>query len=424
MKVCTTYGSEIPLRKESKMHEIRLDVFTSIPKINNDSIIALCGNGIRNVPKEFNGMIDIGSKDVNTEKRTIRSVHDFNRTPSSDEIVSLLKGGNHISKGAFMVSSFTDLWNIFNASKRIKTRHVLVGMGITGQITRVRSSLLGNEFTYGYHGTPTAPGQMTAEELESINDECQIVGIIGKSLSHSMSPVMQDAAMKSAGINGRYLTFESPDLHHFKDVMNDYNIRGVNVTIPYKEEIIKHLDSVSKTAKEVGAVNTIINDEGQLMGKNTDVAGIKSVVSPVIDDCEKVLIIGSGGVARATAYTFNEFSREIAVVGRNRDTVSKLSRDFGAENFSGKLKDYDIIVNCTPIGLVDGRYPIDIDSITSEQVVFDMVYGRRTKLIDVAERKGCDIIRGEDMLVEQGAASFRSWFNVEPDKTVMKEALR
>lgn len=425
MKICTTYGKEMPLRKESDMHEIRLDVFKKIPKeLNDNSIITLCGKSIRSIPDWFNGIVDVGDNDINTEIRTMRSVHDYKGTPSYDDIVAMMKGGNHICKGAFTVNSFTDLHNIFRASEKIRARHVLVGMGKTGEITRIRSSLLGNEFTYGYCGMPTAHGQPTTEELESLGDDCTVVGLVGRSLSYSKSPAMHNAAMKELGINGTYLTFESPDLKHFKDVMIEYDIRGVNVTIPFKEDMMKHIDAASDESKEIGAVNTVINDNGELVGKNTDIIGIESVTSKSLKNCDRILILGSGGVARASAFVFSDKGKEISVVGRNEGMVSKIVRDFGAETFTGDAKDYDMIVNCTPIGLVEGRYPMDIKKLNPDQTVFDMVYGNDTPIVEEAKKKGCHIINGEDMLVAQGSASFELWFGKKPNTKTMRCAIQ
>ena len=112
------------------------------------------------------------------------------------------------------------------------------------------------------------------------------------------------------------------------------------------------------------------------------------------------------------------------MAGRNRETVSQLCRDSGAEPFSGDASAFDIIVNCTPIGLVDGEYPADITSLRGRQTVFDMVYGRETPLTARARASGCRIADGADMLVGQGAESFRLWFGKDPDISVMKEALR
>ena len=425
MRVCTTYGSDIPLRRGSEMHEIRLDVFDRIPEgVGEESLVTLCGRDPSVVPDSFQGLVDVGERDIPTVQRRIRSFHDFERTPSSEEIVGMLsEGDQYISKGAFRASSFTDLYSILDASRRLDRKHVLLGMGEIGEVTRIRQRILGNDFTFGYAGTSTAPGQFSADEMEELGDDCMIVGLTGHPLSHSRSPAMQNAAMREAGINGRYLVFDSPDLEHVRDVMIGYDIRGLNVTIPYKQDIMQHLDRISAAAEEAGAVNTIVNDGGRLTGDNTDIIGIEYALlnTPLKD--RKALILGSGGAARAAAYTLTNSGCRTSVAGRNKDTVSQLSRDFGLEVCNGSVEGFDLIVNCTPIGLVDGEYPADISVLTEGQTVFDMVYGKETPIISMAKSKGCKLADGRDMLVGQGAASFKLWFGKEPDTDIMRGAL-
>ena len=426
MKVCTTYGSDVPLRKGSEMHEIRLDVYKSIPEgAGDESLVTLCGKDPSIVPDSFNGLVDVGERDIPTKQRKIKSFHNFERTPSADEIISMLsKGDQYISKGAFKASSFTDLYSIFDASKRLGRRHVLLGMGKIGEVTRIRQTLLGNEFTFGYSGTSTAPGQFSADEMEEMGDDCTLVGITGHPLDHSKSPAMQNAAIKEAGINGKYLVFDSPDLEHIDDVIRGYNIRGLNVTIPFKQSVMDHLDKITGAAEKVGAVNTIINDNDELIGDNTDVVGIEFALLDTTLNGKKALILGSGGAARAAAYTLNDSGCNVSIAGRNAATVSELCKDFGAESYRGSVGRFDIIVNCTPIGLVEGEYPADISELTKGQTVFDMVYGKETPIQAIAKRKGCKIVDGADMLIGQGAASFRMWFGKEPNVDVMRGALQ
>lgn len=425
MRVCTTYGSDIPLREGSEMHEIRLDVFDPIPDgIGKDSLITLCGKDPDAVPRDFKGLVDVGDRDISIPFRKIRSFHDFERTPSSEEILGLLsEGDQEISKGAFMASSFRDLRSILDASKRICRKHVLLGMGKIGEVTRIRQSVLGNEFTFGYAGTSTAPGQFSADEMEALGDDCILIGITGHPLSHTKSPAMQEAAMRESGINGRYLVFDSPDLEGVEDVLVGYGIRGINVTIPYKQEIISHLDSVSEAAERIGAVNTVVNDNGRLSGHNTDVVGISFALRDVELKGASALIMGSGGAARAAAFSLTESGCDISVSGRNRETVSDICRSFGAEPYDGSVEGFDIVVNCTPIGLVEGKYPADI-SCLKDQVVFDMVYGRETPLTETAKARGCRIADGGEMLIGQGAESFRLWFGKDPDIVAMRGALQ
>jgi len=425
MRVCTTYGSDIPLRKGAEMHEIRLDVFDSIPEgVGRESLITLCGKDISCVPDEFEGLVDVAERNISSKHRIIRSFHDFEKTPDTEGILALLKDGDQeISKGAFKASSFTDLWSILEASRRLGRKHVLLGMGEIGEVTRIRQKILGNEFTFGYEGVSTAPGQLSAEEMENLGDDCFIVGITGHPLSHSKSPVMQEAAMKAAGINGKYLVFDSPDLAHIEEVIRGYDIRGINVTIPYKQEIMDHLDSVSETAQSVGAVNTVINDGGKLKGDNTDVVGIAYALRSAELEGKKVLIMGSGGAARAACHSMKEAGADVSLSGRNAKTLDQLCKDFGAEPFKGTTAGFDIIINCTPIGLVEGEYPTEID-LNGSQTVFDMVYGRDTPLTLMAKKAGCSIAEGGDMLIGQGAESFRLWFGKDADTEIMRRALQ
>ena len=428
MRVCTTYGTPVPLRDGAEMNEIRLDVFDRIPEsVGKDDIITLCGKDISNVPDSFSGLVDVGDSLIATKHRKIRSIHDFESTPDAESIVRMLsEGDQEISKGAFKASSFADLHSIFKASRGIGGKHVLLGMGEIGEVTRIRQSILGNEFTFGYHGGSTAPGQFSAEEMETFGDMCFIVGVTGHPLGHSRSPAMQNAAISAAGINGIYLRFDSPSLTNFCDVMREYRIRGMNVTIPYKQDIFEMIDRVSDTSYEVGAVNTVINKDGVLTGDNTDVEGIRYAVSRKVEGVRgmKVLILGSGGAARAAAFTFTRLGCDVSISGRNKATVKDVADTFGAGTEEGSIEGYDIIVNCTPIGWVEGEYPSDISSLNGDQAVFDVVYGKETPMISLARKRGSTIIDGADMLVGQGAESFRMWFDKEPDLELMKGALR
>ncbi len=426
MKVCTTYGSAIPLRKGAEMHEIRLDVFDRIPDgVGEESLVTLCGKDPSVVPASFGGLVDVGERDIDTVQRRIRSFHDFERTPSADEIVRMLsEGDQYISKGAFKASSFTDLNSLLEASKRLDRRHVLLCMGEIGMVTRLRQKILHNEFTFGYEGVSTAPGQFSADEMEELGDDCYIVGITGHPLGHTLSPPMQNAAMRKSGINGRYLVFDSPDLNHMKDAIVGYNIRGLNVTIPYKQDVMSQLDSVSEEAEGAGAVNTIVNDDGKLTGHNTDITGIEYALRDSELKGSKALIMGSGGAARAAAFTLGRAGCEVSIAGRNSSTVEGLCKEFGSHPFKGSAAGFDVVVNCTPIGLVEGQYPADISDLNKEQTVFDMVYGRDTPLTSAAKKFGCRIADGKDMLIGQGAQSFRLWFGKEPDMEAMRGAIQ
>ena len=429
MRICSTFGSSDAVKDGTQMKEYRLDVFDSIPgDYDENTVITLCGKDVSSVPSDFKGLVDVGESDIGIPFRKIKSIHNFESTPSCDQILNILSyGDQEITKGAFMVRSFEDLHSIFQASKRLDREHLILGMGETGMVTRIRQKLLGNSFTFGYYGKSTAPGQLSSEELESLGDSCQIVGITGNPLGHTLSPKMQNAALRNEGINGIYLKFPSPSLDKIEDTIREYDIRGMNVTIPYKEDVISHLDTLSDRSEKTGAVNTIINDNGKLTGDNTDVAGIEFSFSEAgvnLNDVKKTLILGSGGAARAAVYAMCESGSEVHILARNKETSSAIRRDFSITDRIDGIGSYDAIINCTPVGMSgDAPYPFDLAEITESQIILDMVYNRPTGLVNEAMSRSCTIAKGGDMLIGQGAESFRLWFGKSPDTDIMRRAI-
>jgi len=436
MRICASLNSydEKDLISKADMVEIRLDLLNRIPDIpDKEMIVTYRGDiDLSILPDGFNDMIDIGeNKRPSTSVKIIASHHDFDGTPSANDILNRLnKMDSDISKGAYTVNSFTDLHNIYKAASSMKKEHVILGMGELGTVTRIRQSLLDNEFTFAYVKTPTAPGQLSLEEMSELNDDCIIAGIVGYPVSKSMSPLMHNAAMRKTGVNGIYLKFETNDLAHVEDVIREYNIRGMNVTIPHKEKIIEHLDSIDKISEEVGAVNTVVNDNGKIKGYNTDLDGIdKALVTAGFDAKDKrALIMGSGGAARACTYYLMKKDCHVTVTGRNPEKTKEFSKEMGCESKpkeSVAVLTYDLIVNCTPVGMYDdGVYPINMDQLTSHHTVFDMVYGKRTDMIAKAEEAGSAIARGEDMLAGQGSVSFGLWTGINDQFQTMREVLR
>lgn len=430
MRVCASYGHVPEAPADADMHEIRLDVFDSVPSYaDENSIVTLAGKDVSLVPKGYQGLVDVGDSDISIPFRKIRSVHDFESTPSIGHLEQILNTGDQeLSKCACMVRSFSDLHTIFRASTSVRRKHLLLGMGELGTVTRIRQTLLNNDFSFGYVGKKTAEGQLSADEMKRLGDDCKVVGIIGHPLGHSMSPQMHHAAMRSAGINGIYLKFDSPNLDDVGDVLREYRIDGTNVTIPYKQDIWKHLDSVEGAATSIGAVNTVINRNGNLIGTNTDHAGVTYAFEKAgrkLSECSRVLVFGSGGAARAAVYAAHEAGCDVFVLGRSSDKVRELCGDMGChEAPDTSLRNYDALINCTPIGMYeDSEYMFDLSELNPRIAVMDMVYNRKTKLVQTAEKSGCPVASGKDMLVGQGALSFERWFGISPDTDAMREAI-
>lgn len=435
MRVCASLSgvSDLDLAGKADMVEVRLDLLGSVPDTHGMDTLVTYRDPVDLdiLPEGFDGMIDVGEQPrPDTDLKVVGSYHDYESTPDAGTIVSRLERMDaDIRKGAFKVNRLTDLAAILDASKRIDGPHVLLGMGALGAVTRIRSDVLGNEFSFGYVGEPTAPGQFSVDDMVSWKDGCTVLGILGNPLGKSRSSVMQNAALKASGITGVYLPMESPDLDRVEDVIRGYGIRGMNVTIPYKQMIMEHLDVIDRTAERIGAVNTIVNDDGKLTGFNTDVIGIGKAleVAGIVPDDGRVLVMGSGGAARACMQFMTERGCDVTVAARNAETGSALARDFGQtyrNPTSVSMKMHDLVVNCTPVGMYsDGPYPVSIEGLDHEQAVFDMVYGPETPLMRTARERGCRAADGADMLAGQGAAAFEMWTGVKGTFDIMRKEL-
>ena len=278
MRVCASLSnaSDMDAAMAADMVEVRLDLLGSVPDTRGKDTLVTFRDPVdlSVLPEGFSGIIDIGEqKRPGTDLTVVGSYHDYDATPDADGIVSRLSGMDaDIRKGAFRVNRLADLASILDASKAVDGRHVLLGMGALGAVTRIRADVLGNEFSFGYVGEPTAPGQFSVSEMLALGDGCTVLGILGNPLGKSRSPAMQNAALRANGIRGAYLPLETPDLDRAEDVIRGYGIRGVNVTIPYKQAVIDHLDRIDPVAERIGAVNTVVNDGGVLTGYNTDIA--------------------------------------------------------------------------------------------------------------------------------------------------------
>ena len=275
-------------------------------------------------------------------------------------------------------------------------------------------------------------------------------GIFGYPIGHSISPDMHNAAFERAGIDAVYEAWEtsSDDLAEGVSSLRGENYLGANVTVPHKQAVMEHLDEIDELASRIGAVNTIVNQNGRLTGSNTDALGfinsLKNEAGVNVSGL-KVILIGAGGAARAAAYALaDEQAGELTIGNRTIERAESLAtelRRMGAETVSYGISDPDflsacnranLIVNSTSVGMVhgpaEGESPIPASAISPGCVVYDMVYNpTRTPLLTDAENVGAQVVGGLPMLVYQGAAAWTRWTGREAPVEVMfraaKEAL-
>jgi shikimate dehydrogenase len=275
--------------------------------------------------------------------------------------------------------------------------------------------------------------------MPQISAGTQICGLIGDPVEHSMSPAMHNAAFKKTGLDYIYLPFRvTPEnLPGAISGLRSLNLRGMNVTIPHKVSVIPLLDELEPMAEKIGAINTIVNDNGYLKGYNTDAEGFLKSLSEkdIAPSGKKIVILGAGGVSRAISFTLAEQGAEIAILSRSRKiewaeklAINKskvLAMELNDTNLKSVLSHADILVNATSVGMSP-----DTDNTLVPQelfrpgmLVFDVIYNpEKTRLLADAEKAGAVAVGGLDMLIWQGALSFELWTGIKAPADVMKKA--
>ena len=239
-------------------------------------------------------------------------------------------------------------------------------------------------------------------------------GLIGKTLSHSFSKKYFEEKFKRENINAVYENFELNDISHVEGLFSIHsNLCGLNVTIPYKEQIIPYLDEVDEQAQKIGAVNTIYIDKetGKMKGYNTDVYGFKQSLKPFLENQhQRALILGTGGASKAVAYVLNELGITTAFVSRTPQLENQLNYDELNENI---LASFLLIVNTTPLGTfpnVDEKPTINYDAITPNHLLYDLVYNpAETAFLKEGKKRGALTINGEQMLQLQAEKAWEIW---------------
>lgn len=235
-------------------------------------------------------------------------------------------------------------------------------------------------------------------------------GLIGKILSHSFSAKFFNGKFRAEGIDASYQLFEIEELSSINKLIVEHNLEGFNVTIPYKESIIPHLDCLTKEAHEIGAVNCVVIRNGQTTGHNTDIVGIEASLHWLdIDTNPKALILGTGGASKAVQYALKRRGIEFMVVSRDASRGDITYNELSAE----VIAEHKLIINTTPVGMtpdVDQAPAIDYSAIGTEHRLFDLVYNpAKTQFLALGEERGAKTMDGMLMLQTQAIASWHLW---------------
>ena len=275
-----------------------------------------------------------------------------------------------------------------------------------------------------------------------INGKTKLCGLMGDPVEHSVSPAMHNAAFRALGLDYAYLPFHvrREDLAAAVAGVRAFNIRGLNITIPHKVEVMRLLDGIDRPARQIGAVNVLVNDCGRLTGYNTDAEGFLHILTEhgIEPQGKNVVVLGAGGAARAICFALASRGAALTILNRSATTAQTCAEDIAKtfsrqvnalelnrENIAYALQEADMLVNATSVGMLRdaGSTPVDSDLLGPHLTVVDIVYNPgQSRLLEEAAKAGAKTINGLEMLTWQGALSFERWTGLQPPMDVMRRA--
>ena len=356
----------------------------------------------------------------------IISYHDFRATKKlQEQFAEMSKYPADFYKVVSTATNLSDNVAMMKFLEANSAKHEMAGlcMGEQGIISRVLAVRAGSIFTFGAakSGEETAPGQVLFNELrdiyriDNVDAATQVYGVAGDPVEHSLSPIMMNAALRRESVNAVYLSLHAKSLKDLLACVRDIPIRGLSITMPYKQAIVDALENSDALTRQIGACNTVVRSlDGKLYGFNTDVGGI---VAPLEQRLHlagaRILIIGAGGVARAAAFGLKAKGAEVFLTNRTPEKAQTLARQAKAKHL--KRADiaktaFDVIINATPVGMGNGKQSPLEDKELNTKYVFDLVYTpAETKLTKMARARNLQVIPGLEMFVQQGARQFEIW---------------
>jgi shikimate dehydrogenase/3-dehydroquinate dehydratase type I len=387
--------------------------------------------------------------------RMIISHHDFRKTPSFKTLKNIfhdcMESGASVAKIVTLAKSPEDNFTVLSLipyARNIRKDMIAFCMGEQGRESRIMAPLIGSHLNFASltEGLASASGQFTVGEMEdvlnlaghgvcrdgklSVPPNAKIFGLLGNPVKQSLSPLMHDAALREMKIAGKYLPFCMQDIASALRGIRGIGIRGVGVTMPYKVAVMDHLDEVDADAHKIGAVNTIVNDNGSLKGMNTDWIGLVQSLREVMDIKGRVFaILGAGGTARAAVFGIEREGGIPVIVNRNVARGKSLAREWACPFYPltelGRVK-ADCLINTTSVGMMPNidESPVNGAAFVNYRWVMDVIYNPlKTRLMRDAEKAGCITIPGLGMFVNQGAEQIRLWTGQEAPRELMKRVV-
>jgi len=384
------------------------------------------------------------------ETKRLVSMHDFRKTPKDLQRIHarLAACDADIVKLATIANHPHDNLRMLRLVRDAKVPTVGMCMGDIGTPSRILAAKFGAPFTYAtfHHERTLAPGQLSFQQMTDvyhyhrINAETDVYGVIADPVGHSMSPQIHNAAFRELGINAVYVPFRVPreDLQQFMTDSHELGVRGLSVTIPHKEAVLRCISKVDGAVRGLAATNTIVYQGDDLIGYNTDyraaMACLENAMGPQGREAlrnKKVLVLGAGGAAKAIVFGLSSRGARVIISGRTlkhaKETAAKLECDTIKWEARHTVSP-DVLINCTPVGMhpnVDAS-PFDRLHLKPSMVVFDTVYNpENTLLIKDARSQSCrHVIPGIEMFIGQAARQFELFTGQKVDSSLIHDVLR
>lgn len=379
--------------------------------------------------------------------RVILSEHHLDRTPPTEDLLKRLQTaadrGAWVAKLAVRFDGATDASAAVTAARRASREGLRFAlMAVNDSVLRLTAPALGMALAYV---APTPAGGAVAGQplwrdaavahaalAPPLPQDARLVFLFGDPVSHSASPHFQNAAFHAAGIPFRYVAQRVPAERVGAAVasLRALDAAGANVTLPHKTAVMPHLDEVAASGELAGAVNTIVNRDGRLVGHNTDGAGAVRALreAGVTLRGARILLLGAGGAARGIMAALLQEDCFIQITNRSAERAKGLAFAMGTGRVVPWEKrheaEFDLLVNATSVGLHDSEMPFSPAHLATGQVVFDAVYAPGgTELARRARERGCRVVPGEAMLLHQGAEAFELWTGRPAPVLEMRRAL-
>lgn len=359
--------------------------------------------------------------------KVIRSYHDFDGVPADifSRVHSLASRGD-VAKIAVTPHNTADVMTLFRINEELKdVPKIIIGMGEWGVATRILYKKMGSILTFGSNGKAVAPGMISARELkllyraDQLNDNTGIYGIVGNPVMHSLSPQIHNPGFHKIHYNAVYVPFLSESIRSFLTLAEMLRMRGFSVTVPFKVDVVKYLGNITREVKQIGSCNTVVRVPNMWKGTNTDYYGFIHPIEKEIDDgrIKSALVIGAGGAAKAIVWALKMRNVKVMIVNRTKSKADELARLYGVgsdslDNISQYEGKVDLVVQATNMGLhpYEDVNPAEKFHFSGKEIAYDIVYKPKyTKFLLAAEKAGCSLKFGWDMLMEQGKLQFESF---------------